>query len=102
MELTSITQRPCPYKRFAPCAANSANTLSIFRMILSANWTAVVIIASVRGLPYEPPNKSSAVLKCRATRILTTIASTRLRPSSMRVSDFVFRSSSLRRMISVP
>src|SRR4029077_2649070 len=59
-------------------------TLSIFCMILSAHWTEAAIIASVRGLPCGPPNKSSAVFKCRATRMPATIANTRLRPSSIR------------------
>ena len=41
-------------------------------------------MASVRGLPCEPPNKSSAVFRCRATRTPATIASVRFLPSSIK------------------
>ena len=59
-----------------------ANTLSIFRMILLAHCTAAATIDSVLGLGLES-NRSSAVFRCRATSIPATMASTRLRPSSI-------------------
>jgi hypothetical protein len=59
------------------------NTPSIFRMIRSAHWTAAATSDSVLRLE-RLSNRSSVVFGCRATRIPATIASTRLRPSSMR------------------
>jgi hypothetical protein len=59
------------------------NTLSILRMIRSAHWTAAATKYSVLGLGFES-RRSSAVFKCRVTRIPATMASTRLRPSSIR------------------
>ncbi len=56
--------------------------LSIFRMIRSAHWTADATIASVRGLE-RLSNRSSVVLRCRATRMPAIIPNTRLRPSSI-------------------
>src|SRR5271157_3130131 len=51
-------------------------------MILSAHCTAEATRDSVLGLGFES-KRSSVVFKWRATRIPATIASTRLRPSSM-------------------
>src|SRR5271166_2186031 len=51
-------------------------------MILSAHCTAAATRDSVLGLGLES-KRSSVVFKWRATRIPATIASTRLRPSSM-------------------
>ena len=48
----------------------------------------VAIRHSVRGLGRLSP-RSSGVFRCRATRIPATMASTRLRPSSIRISPFV-------------
>ena len=65
------------------------NTLSIFRIILSAHCTAAATSDSERGVAFES-NSSSAVLMCRATRIPATMARTRLRPSSISPS-YCFR-----------
>src|SRR5207253_6012734 len=60
------------------------------RIILSAHCTAAAISASVYGLLCGPPNRSSAVFKCLATRIPATIANTRFRPSSTH-TGYTFR-----------
>jgi hypothetical protein len=54
-----------------------------------AHWTAAATSDSVLGLE-RLSNKSSVVFRCRATRIPATIASTRLRPSSITKIDFHF------------
>ena len=50
------------------CYGFRRTSLSTLRSIRSALWTAAAIMASVHGLPMES-NRSSVVLRCRATRI---------------------------------
>jgi hypothetical protein len=49
--------------------SDERNTLSIFSMIFSAHWTEAAINLSLRGLPWGPPNRSSAACMCRLARI---------------------------------
>jgi hypothetical protein len=95
--LTVFNQRLAPhrYQRFFevrghrfPFPGELPNTPSIRVMIRSAHCTADAIRHSVRGLGRLSP-RSSGVLRCRATRIPATMASTRLRPSSILDSPFV-------------
>src|SRR5579872_6823688 len=92
--LTVFNQRLAPhrYQRFFevrghrfPFPGELPNTPSIRVMIRSAHCTADAIKHSVRGLGRLSP-RSSGVFRCRATRIPATMASTRLRPSSIRNS----------------
>ena len=88
---TVFNQRLAPhqYQRFLevrghrfPFPGELPNTPSILVMIRSAHCTADAIRHSVRGLGRLSP-RSSGVFRCRATRISATMASTRLRPSSI-------------------
>jgi hypothetical protein len=86
---------PHRYQRFLqgrghrfPFPSELPKAPSILVMIRSAHCTADAMRLSVLGLGRLSP-RSSGVLRCRATRIPATMASTRLRPSSILNSPFV-------------